>query len=441
MLRAQVDQRGRPDLGQRLRRPRPVALRRPARQRGRRPRERAVGLVQGPPADDGETAPTCTGIEADDHRAGRLPHGRDQGRGRHGRARLPGRGQQRRQRSATPCSSTRRPARRSTAGRWCTTRSTASSTRPPAPRNRTPSFTRCGRRATRSPAPSTRTSGTWSTPPASPTGSTRTPSAATPTTARAHTMTTVNNDPRISCPNANWNGVTTNYCNGVTSDDVVSHEWGHAYTEYTSGLIYQWQSGALNESYSDIWGETIDLINGREDEGEDDSPPSAPTATAPRLHPRAVDMRDQLPRPASPVRAPRRRPRGASRSRTTGDHRRRRRRASTPADAAGPTTTDGCSRVHQRRRRRRQVGLRRPRHLRLRRSRSHNAEDRRRDRHRHRQQQRRPSPAGFAGDPDALRRRWSPRPTARSSRARPAPVSVDGHDRRRSARPTTPTAG
>ena len=47
------------------------------------------------------------------------------------------------------------------------------------------------------------------------------------------TMTTVNNDPRINCPNANWNGITTNYCNGVTSDDVVAHEWGHAYTEYS----------------------------------------------------------------------------------------------------------------------------------------------------------------------------------------------------------------
>lgn len=75
-------------------------------------------------------------------------------------------------------------------------------------------------------------------------------------------MRSVNNDPTISCPNANWNGVTTNYCNGVTADDVVSHEWGHAYTEYSSNLIYQWQSGALNESYSDIWGEVSDLLNG-----------------------------------------------------------------------------------------------------------------------------------------------------------------------------------
>jgi trimeric autotransporter adhesin len=76
-------------------------------------------------------------------------------------------------------------------------------------------------------------------------------------------MRSVNNDPTIACPNANWNGATTNYCNGVTADDVVAHEWGHAYTEYTSNLIYQWQPGALNESYSDIWGETVDLINGQ----------------------------------------------------------------------------------------------------------------------------------------------------------------------------------
>ena len=77
-----------------------------------------------------------------------------------------------------------------------------------------------------------------------------------------HEMWVVNNDPTISCPNANWNGATTNYCNGVTSDDVVAHEWGHAYTEYTHNLIYQWQQGALNESYSDIWGEVVDMLNG-----------------------------------------------------------------------------------------------------------------------------------------------------------------------------------
>lgn len=79
-------------------------------------------------------------------------------------------------------------------------------------------------------------------------------------------MLTVNNDPTIECPNANWNGTTTNYCSGVSSDDTVAHEWGHAYTEYTSGLIYQWQSGAMNEAYSDIWGETVDMLNNRYNE-------------------------------------------------------------------------------------------------------------------------------------------------------------------------------
>ncbi len=65
------------------------------------------------------------------------------------------------------------------------------------------------------------------------------------------------------CPNASWNGLFISFCPGTTTDDVTAHEWGHAYTQYTHDLIYQWQSGALNESYSDIWGETLDRLNGR----------------------------------------------------------------------------------------------------------------------------------------------------------------------------------
>lgn len=84
-------------------------------------------------------------------------------------------------------------------------------------------------------------------------------------------MITINNNSNINCPNANWNGVTANYCNGTASDDVIAHEWGHAYTDSTNNLIYQWESGAINESYSDIWGETIDLLNNYEDAGEDNS--------------------------------------------------------------------------------------------------------------------------------------------------------------------------
>jgi Zn-dependent metalloprotease len=71
-------------------------------------------------------------------------------------------------------------------------------------------------------------------------------------------------DRGYSCPNASWNGVFISFCPGTTTDDITAHEWGHAYTQYTHNLIYQWQPGALNESYSDIWGETLDLINGRQ---------------------------------------------------------------------------------------------------------------------------------------------------------------------------------
>jgi Zn-dependent metalloprotease len=66
-----------------------------------------------------------------------------------------------------------------------------------------------------------------------------------------------------SCPNASWNGVFTSYCPGVSGDDTVAHEWGHAFTDGTHDLIYQWQPGALNESYSDMWGEVVDIINAR----------------------------------------------------------------------------------------------------------------------------------------------------------------------------------
>ena len=83
------------------------------------------------------------------------------------------------------------------------------------------------------------------------------------------TMTTLNNSTNFSCPNARWNGSFTEYCDGTAADDVIAHEWGHAYTQYTSGLIYAYQSGAINESYSDIWGETIDILNNYEDADDD----------------------------------------------------------------------------------------------------------------------------------------------------------------------------
>jgi len=60
------------------------------------------------------------------------------------------------------------------------------------------------------------------------------------------------------CPNASWNGLMTSFCAGFAVHDVVAHEWTHAFTEATSDLVYRWQSGALNEAFSDIFGETLD---------------------------------------------------------------------------------------------------------------------------------------------------------------------------------------
>ncbi len=81
-------------------------------------------------------------------------------------------------------------------------------------------------------------------------------------------MRTIHDPANLGCPNASWNGATINVCNGVGTDDIVGHEWGHAYTDFTSDYIYAWQPGALNESYSDIWGETIDILNNYNDDGE-----------------------------------------------------------------------------------------------------------------------------------------------------------------------------
>ena len=69
--------------------------------------------------------------------------------------------------------------------------------------------------------------------------------------------------------NAFWNGTQVAYGDGTVSvaDDVVAHELTHGVTQYTSNLFYYRQSGAINESLSDVWGELINLTNGR---GNDD---------------------------------------------------------------------------------------------------------------------------------------------------------------------------
>lgn len=66
------------------------------------------------------------------------------------------------------------------------------------------------------------------------------------------------------CPyeNAFWNGAQMVYGAGfAAADDVVAHELTHAVTERTANLFYWMQSGALNESFSDMFGEAVDLTN------------------------------------------------------------------------------------------------------------------------------------------------------------------------------------
>ncbi|MBL30239.1 MAG: hypothetical protein CMC81_03215 [Flavobacteriaceae bacterium] len=65
--------------------------------------------------------------------------------------------------------------------------------------------------------------------------------------------------------NAYWNGRAMFYGNGDLAFkplsgglDVVAHELTHGIIQYTASLIYQNESGALNESFADIFGVMID---------------------------------------------------------------------------------------------------------------------------------------------------------------------------------------
>jgi bacillolysin len=70
--------------------------------------------------------------------------------------------------------------------------------------------------------------------------------------------------------NAYWNGTQMAYGDGdgrsfieFSGDlDVVGHELSHGVTEATSNLVYQNESGALNESFSDIMGTAIEFSTG-----------------------------------------------------------------------------------------------------------------------------------------------------------------------------------
>ncbi len=67
--------------------------------------------------------------------------------------------------------------------------------------------------------------------------------------------------PQRPCPfpNAFWNGSQMVYGEGfAAADDVVGHELTHGVTDFSADLFYYFQSGAINESLSDVFGEFID---------------------------------------------------------------------------------------------------------------------------------------------------------------------------------------
>jgi bacillolysin len=59
-------------------------------------------------------------------------------------------------------------------------------------------------------------------------------------------------------PGATLGGQTWNYLSGAL--DVTAHELSHGVTEFTSNLIYRGESGALNESFSDMMGTSVEFF-------------------------------------------------------------------------------------------------------------------------------------------------------------------------------------
>ncbi len=64
--------------------------------------------------------------------------------------------------------------------------------------------------------------------------------------------------------NAFWDGQFASFgdgdCNNgpLTTLEVVAHEFMHGVTDYTSNLVYQGESGAINESMSDVFGKALE---------------------------------------------------------------------------------------------------------------------------------------------------------------------------------------
>ncbi len=66
--------------------------------------------------------------------------------------------------------------------------------------------------------------------------------------------------------NAFWDGTRLTFGDGdkitydaVASLDIVAHEFSHGIIQYSSNLVYAYESGALNESFADIFAEAVEF--------------------------------------------------------------------------------------------------------------------------------------------------------------------------------------
>ena len=83
----------------------------------------------------------------------------------------------------------------------------------------------------------------------------------------------------VDYDNAFWDGTQMVFGDGdgtsstasPSSVDVIGHELTHGVTQYTADLTYHGQSGALNESVSDVFGSLVKQYAPRPDA------PSRPT--------------------------------------------------------------------------------------------------------------------------------------------------------------------
>lgn len=67
--------------------------------------------------------------------------------------------------------------------------------------------------------------------------------------------------------NAFWDGEYANFGDGdctygpLTTHEVLGHEFTHGLIEFTSGLIYEGESGAINESIADMFGQALEYYS------------------------------------------------------------------------------------------------------------------------------------------------------------------------------------